>query len=92
MTTRVSRLNHNGERYLVCSYALRRPVSFGDLTPAELVVAECVLEGFDVRRIARQRRVSERTVANQLARIYRKLGVSSRHELVALVFQSPHKG
>lgn len=53
-----------------------------ELTPAEREVAEQVFAGSSNRQIAKQRGVSERTIANQLASIYRKLGLQDRHELV----------
>jgi DNA-binding CsgD family transcriptional regulator len=55
------------------------------LTAAELEVTEGMIQGLSPRQLSRQRGVSERTVSNQLAQIYRKLGVSSKHELLALV-------
>jgi DNA-binding NarL/FixJ family response regulator len=53
------------------------------LTSAERQVVAGVLDGRSNAAIARARRTSSRTVANQLAAIYRKLGVSSRWELAA---------
>jgi DNA-binding NarL/FixJ family response regulator len=53
------------------------------LTSAERQVVEHVLSGRSNAAIARARSTSSRTVANQLAAIYRKLGVSSRWELAA---------
>ncbi|MCZ7687269.1 MAG: helix-turn-helix transcriptional regulator [Sandaracinaceae bacterium] len=53
------------------------------LSPAEREVAEAVLRGRSDREIARERRTSERTVANQLRSVFRKLSVGSRAELVA---------
>ncbi|HEU4614052.1 MAG TPA: helix-turn-helix transcriptional regulator [Kofleriaceae bacterium] len=53
-----------------------------ELTPAEREVAEHVFAGRSNREIAEQRGVSERTIANQLASIYRKLELLDRHELV----------
>jgi DNA-binding NarL/FixJ family response regulator len=41
------------------------------------------VEGLSNKEIAESRESSERTVANQLASIYRKLRVNSRAELVA---------
>ena len=52
------------------------------LTQAERQVVAGVLNGRSNAAIANARRTSSRTVANQLAAIYRKLGVSSRWELV----------
>jgi DNA-binding CsgD family transcriptional regulator len=74
----------NGE-YAVISYPLRRPGQLAKLTAAELAVSEGVLEGLSMRQLAQRRQVSERTIGNQLASIYRKLGVASRHELLALL-------
>jgi DNA-binding NarL/FixJ family response regulator len=53
------------------------------LTQAERQVVAGVLSGRTNAAIARARRTSSRTVANQLAAIYRKLGVASRWELAA---------
>ena len=53
------------------------------LTQAERAVVTLVLEGHSNREIADARRARYRTVANQLAAIYKKLGVASRTELVA---------
>jgi DNA-binding CsgD family transcriptional regulator len=74
-----------GEQLLVVGYPLKRPARFAALTAAELEVAEGVIQGLSPRQLSRSRGVSERTVSNQLAHIYKKLGVSSKHELLALV-------
>jgi len=52
------------------------------LTPAERAVLAGVLEGHSHRTIAARRHSSSRTIANQVASIFRKLGVHSRRELV----------
>jgi DNA-binding CsgD family transcriptional regulator len=54
-----------------------------DLTPAERHVTLAVIAGHSNADIARMRGSSPRTVANQLAAIFRKLGVRSRSELAA---------
>ncbi len=54
-----------------------------DLTPSERQVALAVLAGLSNADIARMRGSSPRTVANQVAAIFRKLGVRSRAELAA---------
>lgn len=54
-----------------------------DLTEAEAEVVRLVLDGRSNKEIAAARATSERTVANQLASIYRKLGVNSRSELAS---------
>jgi DNA-binding CsgD family transcriptional regulator len=52
------------------------------LSRAEREVATLAYEGLSNAEIATRRGTSERTVANQLASVYRKLHVSSRDELV----------
>lgn len=60
------------------------PASLPDtLTAAEREVVELVLAGSSNQEIADTRGASYRTVANQLASIFKKVGVSSRVELVA---------
>ena len=51
-------------------------------TTAEREVARLVAAGTSNAEIASERATSERTVANQLASMYRKCGVSTREELV----------
>jgi DNA-binding NarL/FixJ family response regulator len=53
------------------------------LTSAERDVLQAVLLGRDNQQIARQRHTSVRTVANQLATLFQKLGASSKAELAA---------
>jgi len=84
MSTRISMLEIEGQRWMLISYSLRRPADFAALTAAEISVAEAVIEGASNAEIAARRSVSQRTIANQLGQIYRKLGLSSRHELVTL--------
>jgi DNA-binding CsgD family transcriptional regulator len=55
------------------------------LTLAERDVVAAVLSGSSNRAIARARGRSPRTVANQVAAVFRKLGVGSRAELAALL-------
>ncbi|HJL15113.1 MAG TPA: LuxR C-terminal-related transcriptional regulator [Sandaracinaceae bacterium LLY-WYZ-13_1] len=59
------------------------------LPPAERAVARLLLEGHTTRSIAARRGTHERTVANQVARIYRRFGVASRTELAARVLSPP---
>ncbi len=53
------------------------------LTPGEAAVASLAVTGLSNAGIARARGSSPRTVANQLASVFRKLGVASRLELFA---------
>jgi DNA-binding NarL/FixJ family response regulator len=53
------------------------------LTEAERDIAQQILLGESNKRIAERRGTSARTVANQIAGIYQKLGIASRAELAA---------
>jgi DNA-binding CsgD family transcriptional regulator len=53
------------------------------LTPSEREVVAAVLRGVSNAALARARGVSLRTIANQLASAFSKLGVRSRSELAA---------
>ena len=59
------------------------------LSPAERAVVEAVLRGQSNREIAERRGTSVRTVANQMASIFRKLQVGSRGELAATTASGP---
>lgn len=72
-----------GERFVVLSYPREAGAPWDTLTEAEAVVALLVLRGLSNRDIAFVRGTSTRTVANQLASIFAKLGVGSRVELTA---------
>ena len=61
----------------VCASALAA------LTRAEREVVLLVLAGASSNEVAARRRTSSRTVANQLASAFRKLGVNGRTELAA---------
>ncbi len=79
---RATRFVLGGEELFVLSVPLGSGGAVAALTPAERDVATLVASGAKNAEIARRRGTSVRTVANQLASIYRKLGVSSRAELV----------
>jgi DNA-binding CsgD family transcriptional regulator len=54
-----------------------------ELTPAEYSVLRLYVEGYRQSEIAAARRTSRRTVANQLAAVFRKFRVSGRAEFMA---------
>jgi DNA-binding NarL/FixJ family response regulator len=56
---------------------------FSQLTPVERHVASLAAEGLSNAEIGRRRGTAERTIANQMASILRKLKVGSRYELAA---------
>lgn len=58
------------------------------LTPAERAVARLLVEGHRHAEIATLRQTSPRTIANQLGTIFRKVGVSGRGELLAMLARS----
>jgi len=58
------------------------PRSLGELTIAEREVALLVLDGLTNAEIGVQRKTSPRTVANQVAAVFRKLEVHGRLELI----------
>jgi DNA-binding NarL/FixJ family response regulator len=74
-----------GEEVVVFSFPLPRPALPRSLSAAERGVAHALLEGLTNDEIARARRTSVRTVANQVASIFRKLGVRSRSEAVMVL-------
>jgi DNA-binding CsgD family transcriptional regulator len=71
----------------VISISMGALAELPDLTAAEFQVVERVLQGQSNHEIAQGRGTALRTVANQLASIFRKLGISSRTELMAAVME-----
>jgi len=61
-----------------------RAASHGELTETERRIVELVVAGRKNRDVAAELSLSPNTVAWNLSKIYRKLGVSSRTELAAL--------
>lgn len=61
------------------------------LSGSERDVMRLMLEGKTNSEIARDRRRAVRTVANQVASIFKKLGIGSRCELYALAAQRAHQ-
>jgi len=76
-------LTNGGEEYLVLSLPLPDSAELADVTPAERLVLELLLRGRANDEIAALLGRSARTVANQVAAIFRKFGVNSRRELAA---------
>jgi DNA-binding NarL/FixJ family response regulator len=69
-----------GDEFLVISEPVDPPPNVS-LTQTELVVAKLVAKGLSNAAIAQKRGTSERTVANQVAALLRKVGVPSRHHI-----------
>ena len=62
------------------------------LTAQELQVARMAAEGLSNRQIAERLYMSHRTVASHLYRIFPKLGISSRAQLIPLSLDLPAAG
>lgn len=76
----VERFRVGDGEYAVISFELAS-AAMARLSPAERAVVDALLEGHSNREIAARRGAALRTVANQLASAYRKVGVRSRVEL-----------
>ena len=85
----VDRFTRNGEDFaLLCWPVARDGPRPADLTAAEADVLARLLDGLSNAQIAAERGTSARTVANQVAKLLRIFGVSSRVELATLVARS----
>lgn len=80
---RVSRV---GPLYLV--YA-RRPLPLDSLSPREQEIARALCNGKTLKSISRQYGIAVSTVANHTTRIYRKLAIYRREDLIELVRARP---
>jgi DNA-binding CsgD family transcriptional regulator len=69
------------------SISVTRPDSLlsKSLSPAEYAVTRLLIEGKSYQEMAKLRRTSKRTVANQLASAFHRLGISGRAELLCLL-------
>ena len=73
----------DGDTVLLVISAVRPEAQLAPvLSPAEFAVVRGLLEGRNYVEIARKRGTSTRTVANQLAAAFRRLGVSGRASLL----------
>lgn len=72
-----------GDEYVLFEWARAPVIPRAGLTRAESEVLELLLDGRSNAEIAASRGRSVRTVANQVAALFRKVGVGSRLELHA---------
>ena len=75
----------DGEELAVLSHPLDETFPLDGLTEAERQVTADVVEGLSNEQIARRRGTAAGTVAKQVASIFRKLGIGSRRQLVAMM-------
>jgi DNA-binding CsgD family transcriptional regulator len=66
-----------------------RPPAPAELTPTELKIVDMVATGTSAKDVAEVLYLSPRTVEGHLVRIYRKIGVRTRAELIAKYAKSP---
>jgi len=59
-----------------------------NLTPAQKRIAELVAQAYPNREIARQIKIKEQSVRNEISRIFKKIGVWNRVELALLMRDS----
>jgi DNA-binding CsgD family transcriptional regulator len=85
----LSRMHLGSDEYALFSFPLPGFSSPVQLTAAEREVLALLLEGLSGAEIAERRGTSVHTLNNQMRAIYRKLGVGSRSELVALCRSDP---
>lgn len=78
----VERLDVAGEDLVVLSWSTEPAAMPHGLSAAESEILARVVRGESNATIARARRTSVRTVANQVASLLRKTGASSRYELI----------
>jgi DNA-binding CsgD family transcriptional regulator len=86
---RATQFDHAGISYRVVSLARPDAELASLLTPAQFEVVRLRVEGKSHVEIAVLRHRSRRTVANQLAESFRRLGVSGRAELIRCLITQP---
>ncbi len=75
------------EEFRRLSRAAEKAEGLEDLTEGEMQVLRLVAQGADNKTVARTLHLSERTVANRLSEIYRKLHVNSRTQAALLALR-----
>lgn len=81
------RLSRQGALYMVY---LRKSMPLDGLSPREQQIARALANGKTFKSVARQYTIAISTVANHASRIYKKLGIFRREELVDML-RSPNK-
>ncbi|HVU01523.1 MAG TPA: LuxR C-terminal-related transcriptional regulator [Polyangiaceae bacterium] len=89
MSLSASRFHVGPSEYAVLALPVASAALPTELTPVEREVLSVLVLGIKNRDIAARRGTSDRTVANQVQSIFRKLGVHSRAELSAYLAKRP---
>jgi DNA-binding NarL/FixJ family response regulator len=89
--TKVTKFMVGDDQFAVLSVPLSDGSLMESLSTAEREVAALAAAGLKNAAIAAYRHTSVRTVANQMAAVLRKLGVSSRYQLAARLALHPLK-
>jgi DNA-binding CsgD family transcriptional regulator len=84
----ITEFEHAGTRYVAIGQPAPTLAPLGQLSAAEVGVTLLWARGASMREIAVARGVALRTVTNQLGSAYRKLGASSRADIVQLLESS----
>ncbi|MFZ5893209.1 MAG: response regulator transcription factor [Myxococcota bacterium] len=79
---RLSRITHGGRTYSIIAVPRPERRLSQLVSPAEYAVLRLLVEGLSHAEMALVRHTSVRTIANQLASAFHKLGVSGRSELL----------
>ena len=66
------------------SVASRNALPLGALTPRERAVLDAIAEGLDNAEIARSLGLSEKTVRNNITRVFDKICVEHRYQAIVL--------
>lgn len=82
---RLSSVVHQGVVYRIVSVARPELRVSSKLSAGQYYVIGRIVEGWTYAQIAQERRRSARTVANQVTEAFRRLGVSGRAQLIALL-------
>lgn len=77
-----------GVRYVLIRSFAEPPMYRANLSPREREIAELIAKGYPNKVIAAVLEISTWTVATHIRRIFTKLGVKTRAEMVARVLQS----
>jgi len=82
------RLDH-GDRHIGSQYrsVIQKQFTAWQLTPAEQEVALTLIKGLSFREVAEIREIREKTARQHATNVYRKAGLSGRHELAGWFFE-----